>query len=61
MTPQLVSVNVGMPKDVQWRLTRVSPVIEGNTYYRERPLEEPAAGSVLLCTATPQSDLVLDL
>jgi ferredoxin-NADP reductase/MOSC domain-containing protein YiiM len=41
--------------------TCVTPVIEGKTDYREPPLEEPASGSVLLCTATPQSDLVLDL
>lgn len=41
--------------------TCVTPVIEGKTAYREPPLEEPAAGSVLLCTATPRSELVLDL
>ena len=41
--------------------TCVTPVIEGTIDYREPPLEEPADGTVLLCTATPHSDLVLDL
>ena len=38
-----------------------TPVIEGTTDYRDPPLEAPADGAVLLCTATPHSDLVLDL
>ena len=41
--------------------TCATPVIEGTTDYREPPLEEPADGAVLLCTATPHGDLVLDL
>lgn len=41
--------------------TCVTPVIEGTTDYSRPPLEEPADGTVLLCTATPHSDLVLDL
>jgi ferredoxin-NADP reductase len=41
--------------------TCVTPVIEGTTVYTQPPLEEPADGTVLLCTATPHSDLVLDL
>jgi len=41
--------------------TCATPVIEGTAAYREPPLEEPADGAVLLCTATPHSDLVLDL
>jgi ferredoxin-NADP reductase len=41
--------------------TCVTPVIEGTTDYRQPPLEEPADGTVLICTATPHSDLVLDL
>jgi ferredoxin-NADP reductase/MOSC domain-containing protein YiiM len=41
--------------------TCVTPVIEGTTDYSQPPLEEPADGTVLLCTATPRSDLVLDL
>jgi ferredoxin-NADP reductase/MOSC domain-containing protein YiiM len=41
--------------------TCVTPVIEGTTDYSQPPLEEPADGTVLLCTATPHSDLVLDL
>jgi ferredoxin-NADP reductase/MOSC domain-containing protein YiiM len=36
-------------------------VIEGTTDYREPPLDEPTDGTVLLCTATPHTDLVLDL
>jgi hypothetical protein len=39
----------------------VTPVIEGDTDFREPPLEAPAAGSVLLWTATPRTDLVPDL
>jgi ferredoxin-NADP reductase len=41
--------------------TCVTPVIEGTTDYSQPPLEEPADGTVLLCTATPHTDLVLDL
>jgi ferredoxin-NADP reductase/MOSC domain-containing protein YiiM len=41
--------------------TCATAVIEGTTAYNEPPLEEPADGAVLLCTATPESDLVLDL
>ena len=41
--------------------TCATAVIEGTTEYREPPLEEPADGTVLLCTATPHTDLVLDL
>ena len=41
--------------------TCATAVIEGTTEYREPPLEEPADGAVLLCTATPHTDLVLDL
>jgi ferredoxin-NADP reductase/MOSC domain-containing protein YiiM len=41
--------------------TCVTPVIEGTTDYSQTPLEEPADGTVLICTATPHSDLVLDL
>lgn len=41
--------------------TCATAVIEGTTDYREPPLEEPADGTVLLCTATPHTDLVLDL
>jgi ferredoxin-NADP reductase len=41
--------------------TCVTPVIEGATTYSQRPLEEPSAGAVLICVATPRSDLVLEL
>jgi ferredoxin-NADP reductase/MOSC domain-containing protein YiiM len=41
--------------------TCTTPVIEGTTVYSPPPLEEPADGDVLLCTAAPCSDLVLDL
>jgi ferredoxin-NADP reductase/MOSC domain-containing protein YiiM len=36
-------------------------VIDGATTYSQRPLEAPTAGAVLICVATPRSDLVLDL
>jgi ferredoxin-NADP reductase/MOSC domain-containing protein YiiM len=41
--------------------TCVTAVIEGTTDYLEPPLEEPADGTVLVCTSTPHTDLVLDL
>jgi len=41
--------------------TCATAVIEGTTDYLEPPLEEPTDGTVLLCTATPHTDLVLDL
>ena len=41
--------------------TCVTPVIEGQTSYSQQPLEEPYAGAVLICVATPRSDVVLDL
>jgi ferredoxin-NADP reductase/MOSC domain-containing protein YiiM len=39
----------------------VTGVVAGSVAYVEAPLEEPAAGSVLICCAAPLSDLVLDL
>jgi ferredoxin-NADP reductase len=36
-------------------------VIEGTIDYEEPPLENPPDGAVLLCTAAPHTDLVLDL
>ncbi len=41
--------------------TCVTQVVEGATAYSQQPLEEPAAGAVLICVATPRSDVVLDL
>jgi ferredoxin-NADP reductase/MOSC domain-containing protein YiiM len=41
--------------------TCVTPVIEGETTYSQQPLEEPPARQVLICVATPRSDVVLDL
>jgi ferredoxin-NADP reductase/MOSC domain-containing protein YiiM len=41
--------------------TCVTDVLDGTTVYRAPPLEEPAAGTVLVCIAVPGSDLVLDL
>ncbi len=41
--------------------TCATAVIEGTTDYREPPLVEPTDGTVLLCTATPHTGLVLDL
>ncbi len=41
--------------------TCVTQVLEGTTTYVQRPLEEPAEGSVLICCVAPRADLVLDL
>jgi ferredoxin-NADP reductase len=41
--------------------TCVTPVIDGTAVYRQPPLEEPAAGALLICTAVPRTDLVIDL
>jgi ferredoxin-NADP reductase/MOSC domain-containing protein YiiM/ferredoxin len=39
----------------------ITGVVAGTTTYIQQPLEPPAAGEVLICSAAPQSDLVLDL
>jgi ferredoxin-NADP reductase/MOSC domain-containing protein YiiM len=39
----------------------VTGVVAGTTTYVQPPLEPPAAGEVLICSAAPQTDLVLDL
>ncbi|OBA81511.1 sulfurase [Mycobacterium sp. 1164966.3] len=39
----------------------VTGVVSGTTTYVQQPLEPPASGEVLICSASPQSDLVLDL
>src|ERR1700741_3077398 len=36
-------------------------VVAGATRYIQAPLEPPGSGTVLICSAAPQSDLVLDL
>lgn len=36
-------------------------VVAGPTRYVQEPLEPPAPGTVLVCSATPDGDLVLDL
>ena len=39
----------------------VTGVVAGTTTYVQAPLEPPEQGSVLICSAAPESDLVLDL
>ncbi|EUA57297.1 2Fe-2S iron-sulfur cluster binding domain protein [Mycobacterium intracellulare 1956] len=39
----------------------VTGVVAGTTTYVQRPLEPPADGSVLICSAAPETDVVLDL
>jgi ferredoxin-NADP reductase/MOSC domain-containing protein YiiM len=39
----------------------VTGVVAGATTYVQSPLEPPAAGEVLICSAAPETDLVLDL
>jgi ferredoxin len=39
----------------------VTGVVAGATTYVHSPLEPPAAGEVLICSAAPETDLVLDL
>ena len=41
--------------------TCVTPLLSGRTSYAPDPLERPASGQVLVCCATPDSDVVLDL
>ncbi|HST65427.1 MAG TPA: MOSC and FAD-binding oxidoreductase domain-containing protein [Mycobacteriales bacterium] len=41
--------------------TCVTPVLSGATDYSPEPLELPAAGTVLVCCARPDGDLVLDM
>jgi ferredoxin-NADP reductase len=39
----------------------VTGIVAGTTAYVQQPLEQPAGGSVLICSAAPETDLVLDL
>lgn len=39
----------------------VTEVVSGTADYTQEPLEEPPAGSVLVCSAVPRTELVLDL
>jgi ferredoxin len=39
----------------------VTPLVDGTIAYRPLPLESPSAGSVLICSAQPAQDVVLDL
>lgn len=39
----------------------VTGVVAGTTSYVQQPLEPPADGSVLICSAAPDTDVVLDL
>jgi ferredoxin-NADP reductase len=41
--------------------TCVTPLLSGDIAYAPDPLEPPAAGQVLICCATPRSDIVLDM
>jgi ferredoxin-NADP reductase/MOSC domain-containing protein YiiM/ferredoxin len=41
--------------------TCVTPVIEGAAAYEQPPLEYPPEGTVLICVAQPDADLVVDL
>jgi ferredoxin-NADP reductase/MOSC domain-containing protein YiiM len=39
----------------------VTPLVDGTVTYRQSPLEPPAGGSVLICSAQPHEGVVLDL
>lgn len=39
----------------------VTGIVAGTTMYVQQPLEPPADGSVLICSAAPETDVVLDL
>ncbi|OBI42413.1 MOSC and FAD-binding oxidoreductase domain-containing protein [Mycobacterium colombiense] len=39
----------------------VTGVVAGSTTYLQQPLEPPGDGSVLICSAAPETDVVLDL
>jgi hypothetical protein len=49
-TPVLLSVDVGLPRNVPCDVT-----------YSPDPLEPPADGEVLICCAQPGTDIVLDM
>ena len=38
----------------------VTGIVAGTTAYVQQPLEQPAGGSVLICSAAPETDLMLD-
>jgi ferredoxin len=39
----------------------VTGIVAGTTAYVQRPLEPPVDGSVLICSAAPETDVVLDI
>jgi ferredoxin-NADP reductase/MOSC domain-containing protein YiiM len=41
--------------------TCITPLLSGDVSYAPDPLEAPADGSVLICCARPESDIVLDM
>jgi len=71
----LVSVNVGMPKNVSWQgkqpvrwscrtgvcHTCQTTLIAGDLGYNPDPVEPPAQGGALICCSQPTDDVVLDL
>jgi len=54
--PKLLSVNVGLPRDVTW-----IGLIGGSVAYNPEPLERPAPGNVLVCCSQPDAGVILDL
>jgi hypothetical protein len=53
----LVSVNVGMPKDVPWQ----GKTVFTGVFKDPDPVEPPADGSALIGCSQPRDDVVLDL
>ena len=55
---RLLSVNVGMPRDVAPCETGLA---SGEISYRPDPLERPAPGTALICCSQPRGETALDL
>jgi len=44
-----------------WRVPCETGLIDGNLRYSPEPIDPPAEGRALICCATPQTDVELDL
>jgi hypothetical protein len=55
--PRLLSVNVGLPRDIAWRGETVRTAVS----YQPEPLERPADGTLLICCSQPRDEVILDL
>ncbi len=61
---RLLSVNVGLPRDIAWqgrRMVRRLNIDVGAVGCRPERVEAPVDGNVLICYSQPQGDIAIDL